>query len=343
MGLATQRDTDALLAGFGRWFRSARAVEAVDVATVARPSAGHSSETLLLDVTWSDRGRQVREELVLRLPPPSGGTHRDYDLVVQSAAQRSAAAAGVPVAEPSVVETDSAWLGAPFMVMPRVEGHIVGESAAHDRWVRGLGEERQATLHGRFLETLAAIHRADPAPAVAGGVPVRDNGAELAGWAEYLEWSADGSPVAALVDALAWCRARRPPTEPAATLLWGDVRLGNVVFGDDLRPRAVLDWDMAGVGAPEHDVAWFVMLEETIETLSGRRTAGFPRPADVPGIYAALLGRPLLDFEWYCTFALFRSAAVLTRVGYLHEAAGEPPLAPIEDNPVLDLLRARVG
>ena len=46
--------------------------------------------------------------------------------------------------------------------------------------------------------------------------------------------------------------SRRPSRAPV--LLWGDVRLGNVIFGDDLAPIAVLDWDMASIGAPEHDI-----------------------------------------------------------------------------------------
>jgi aminoglycoside phosphotransferase (APT) family kinase protein len=70
---------------------------------------------------------------------------------------------------------------------------------------------------------------------------------------------------------------------------------------------------------------------------------GFPRPDEVPARYEPLLGRPLRDLEWYRTFALVRSAAVLVRIGSLQRAAGQAPLAPGEDNPVLDLLRGRLG
>ena len=66
--------------------------------------------------------------------PPVVGTFRHYDLVAQWQAQSAAAAVGVPVADP-VVETDTRWLGAPFMVMPRVEGHIVGALAHRDPWL----------------------------------------------------------------------------------------------------------------------------------------------------------------------------------------------------------------
>jgi aminoglycoside phosphotransferase (APT) family kinase protein len=64
-------------------------------------------------------------------------------------------------------------------------------------------------------------------------------------------------------------------------LRWGDVRLGNIVFGDDLEPRAILDWDMAAVGVPEHDVAWFTMLD--FRDLDLWAAAGRRLPPTAPG------------------------------------------------------------
>ena len=75
---------------------------------------------------------------------------------------------------------------------------------------------------------------------------------------------------------LAWCAANRPDGEPPAALLWGDVRLGNVVFDPaTCRPRAVLDWDMASVGPAEMDLAWFLGLEALQVELTGMAVAGF--------------------------------------------------------------------
>ena len=153
----------------------------------------------------------------------------------QTIAQRAAAAAGVAIAAPELV-TDPQWLGAPFVVMPRVRGHIIGE-VARPRPVAALARPsaQRAQVHEGFVGAVATTHRADLAAAA--GVPARDNEAELDFWADYLDWSSGGAPVPALVDALAWCRAHRPATESEPVLLWGDVRLGNVIFGDDLAPR----------------------------------------------------------------------------------------------------------
>jgi len=342
VALLTHRDPLVVGDALARW-TAKRTGEEVRVIRAEHPSIGYSSETVLVDLLWPGDDDEVgarSEEFVVRLAPPTVGTFRDYDLSQQIDAQLAAAAVGVPVASPELV-SDPQWLGAPFIVMPRIRGHIIGEVAALDPWLVSLAEHRRARLHEAFVAAVATTHRADLAAAV--GVPARDNEAELDFWADYLDWSSSGAPVPALVDALAWCRAHRPANEPEPVLLWGDVRLGNVIFGHDLKPRAVLDWDMASIGAPEHDVAWFTTIESTTRSLLGQHLAGFPDRDGTIAQYESLSGRTLRDVEWYETLALTRSTAIMTRIGYLHRDAGLPSPLPIDDNPLLDLLAARTS
>src|ERR1019366_6440542 len=186
-----------------------------------------------------------------------------------------------------------------------------------------------------------AIHRADPDSAP--GVPRRDNAAELDFWEEYLSWSCHGRPVPALVGALEWCRKPGPADEPPAALLWGDVRFENAVFDDDGRVRAVLDWDMTSVGAPEHDLAWFTSLDFTMHRMFGKRADGFPDRDATVARFEELSGRPVVDLGWYETLAMVRSTPIMTRISYLRREADEPLMLPIDDNPILDLLTERLA
>lgn len=341
MALATERDLGELSAGLVRWFGARRATDVV-VTAIERPSVGHSSETLLVDLEWPGDGGPCAERVVVRLPPASDGTFASFDLTAQAAAQAAAAGAGVPVAAPTTVETDPSWLGAPFLVMPRIEGHIIGPSSPHDPWLGALAPADQARLYDGFIETLGSIHRGDTRAARSAGVPVRDLDAELDHWDDYLAWSTPGTPVEALLDAAAWCREHRPAHDPPSCLAWGDARLGNVIFGDDLAPAAVLDWDMASIGAPEHDLAWFLSLEATVEHMGGARVGGFPTRSETITAFEADLGRPVQDLEWFETFARLRSSAIMTRIGYRRAALSRTDPALIADNPVLDLLRAEL-
>jgi aminoglycoside phosphotransferase (APT) family kinase protein len=334
----TGREDAVLAAGLAGWLAD-RGRRGAEVRGLRRPSAGFSSETLFVDATWTDGGATVERALVVRMAPSGPGSFPAYDLTAQWEAQRAAAAAGVPVADP-VLEVDPSWLGGPFLVMTRVEGHVVGGLPHLDRWLGSLGDADRARVHRNLVEAIAAVHRAEP-PAGA-TVPRRDLGAELDFWERYLGWSSGGAPVAVLAAALRWCRQRCPDRESAPVLLWGDARFENAVLGDDLEVRAVLDWDMTSVGAPEHDLAWFTALDATMFHLFGQRAAGFPDREGTVAIYEEAGGRRVRDLGWFETLAMLRSAAVMTRLGYLRRDAGEPPLLPIEDNPVLDLLGSRL-
>jgi aminoglycoside phosphotransferase (APT) family kinase protein len=334
------RDDASVTTGLARWLASREELDDLSLTGFHRPSAGYSSDTVLIDASWSKDGIRHRRPLVIRMGPPGDGTFDNYDLVAQWQAQTAAAAAGVPVADP-VVETDVRWIGTPFMVMPRVEGHIIGALAYRDRWLGDRDPSERRRVFANFISTLCRIHRADAqmAPAVAR----RDNAAELDFWDAYLAWSSAGSPVPTLVEALAWCRRRLPADEPPPALLWGDARFENAVIGDDLEPLAILDWDMTSVGAPEHDLAWFTSLDLTMHHVFGERVDAFPDRLGTIALFEECSGRRVRDLEWYETLAMVRSTAVMTRIGYLRRDAGEPLLLPIEDNPLLDLLKDRIS
>jgi aminoglycoside phosphotransferase (APT) family kinase protein len=340
MAPAHPGDDDALAKGLSRWLAHHRGLADPEVGNLSRPRAGYSAETVFADLTVTAGCDGPRlEHLVVRMAPLEAASFAHYDLVPQWQAQMAAATVGVPVADP-VLETDPSWVGAPFILMPRVEGHIVSALAHRDRWLGAFTPEERGRIHDGLLHTLATIHRADPAAAPA--VPRRDNRAELDHWEEYLSWSTDGRPVPALSRALGWCRRHCPADEPAGALLWGDVRLENMVLDDEGRPRAVLDWDMTSIGAPEHDLAWLTSLDLTTHALFGARTEGFPDRDGTVARFEAASGRSVRDLEWYETLAMVRSAAIMTRISVLRRDAGEPVMLPIEDNPILDLLTGRL-
>ena len=334
MALTVQRDLDAVVAGFVAWLARQRDAT-VEVRATDQPTEGWSSETVLVHATVDG----VPEGHAIRLAPLGDGIFPAYDLALQARAQAHAAALGVPTPVPAEVVDDEGWLGEPFLVMPLVDGHVPGEMAAFDPWVQSLAPARQRGLYERLTDALVTLHSAVPPD----DLPHRSVDDEFAEWRDYLDWYADGDdPAPALREALAWCGDHRPAVEPAPAFLWGDVRLGNVVFTDDGSVAAVLDWEMATVGAPEHDLGWWFGLEAMQDELVGGRANGFPSIAELRTRYEAGLGRPLQDLRWFETFALFRSAAVLTRIGILQQRAGLDPRLPLADNPVLDHLRRRL-
>lgn len=315
MSLAVQRDLGELRAGLERWLGRA-------VGEITRPAPGWSCETLI-----------VEGDLVVRLPPVDEGIFPTYDLEQQAAVQQAVGAAGVPVAEPVRYEPDPSFLGAPFVAMPFVAGPIPGEFTPADPWLGGLADDTaRRSVWESFLDTLVAIHAVAP-----GDVGLRAGlDAELGFWQSYLTWACDGAPPPALADALTWCADHRPADEPPGGLLWGDVRLGNVVYDDrSLQPKAVLDWDMVSVGPAEMDLAWFLALEALQTDLTGMRVSGFGTRQECIDRVERGIGRALADLAWHEVFALVRASAVSTRIALLFERSGQRSMFSVGNDPTL--------
>ena len=142
-------------------------------------------------------------------------------------------------------------------------------------------------MHDQLLDAVAAVHAVDWVAGDLGtvlpGLQLRD---AVERWAAYVEWSSEGEPLPALEQALDWC-ARHLPAERATVLLWGDVRLGNLVFDPERRLTAVLDWDLASLGPREMDLGWYLGLEFMMEALFGGRLPGFPGAAEAAGALRA--------------------------------------------------------
>ena len=335
--------TDEVLEGFSLWLDERRPGTTHAIVDHSVPSVGYSGETILVEVARSG-SETSREHLALKLEPTGPALFPDYDFALQARVQNVVSAHGIPAPAPAEAESNPQWLGRPFLVMPAVSGYIVSEMPMGDAWLTGGSAELARVVQRSYMGTLADINRLDwRSEDLAAVVPDRDNGAELAHWRSYLEWYGGGEVlVPALVEALDWCEANRPGTEPDPSLLWGDVRLGNVIFDDDRSPVAVIDWEMATIGSAEHDLAWTLMHQDTQDHLFRQTVPGFLDRDELVANYQQRIGRPVQDLEWYEVFAMTRSCALFARISHLKESAGLPVLMPIADNVMLDLLAKRI-
>jgi aminoglycoside phosphotransferase (APT) family kinase protein len=220
--------------------------------------------------------------------------------------------------------------------MPRVRGDIAGPAPVFDPFVRDADPARQLLLHDGLIDSVAAIHAVPWEAAGLGRVLAGPRLRDLVDhWAAYVEWSSEGDPLPALAEALDWC-GRHVPPERDAVLLWGDVRLGNLVFDDDGRVVAVLDWDLAAVGPREMDLGWHFGLEFMMEELFGQRVPGFPSKTAALERYEARTGATAQDLPWHEVFALARALAINDR----HQRIAADPRR--RDNPMGAVLLGRL-
>ena len=176
---------------------------------------------------------------VLRRDPP--GAPRGGAMEREAALLQAAVKAGVPVPEVLAASDDPSPLGAPWLVMTRLEGETIARRILRDEAYVAA----RTQLTGQLARSLAALH----------GSPLVDGLAEydvLALMREQLDAATEPHP--ALELGLRHLEATRP-APVGRTVVHGDFRLGNIVVdGDGL--VGVLDWELAHLGDPAEDLGW---------------------------------------------------------------------------------------
>jgi aminoglycoside phosphotransferase (APT) family kinase protein len=309
-----------------------------EVVDVGAPSGtGMSSETLLVEVAWGgdDPGR---ERYVVRLAPADGAypVFPTYDLELQRRAMQLAAArTSAPVPAVPWHERDPAWLGSEFLVMTRIDGVAPSDVPPYvfTGWMVEATPGELARLQAGAVGVLAQLHVLDAEHDDLGFLarPEHGRGAidqALGVQRAYYEWAREGVAYPVIERLFDRLEATRPP-EGRNTLVWGDSRIGNILFRD-FEPVAVLDWEMASWGPHELDVAWIVWMHAFFQDLAERNGApGFPgllRQDDVAAAYEALTGAELVDLDWYIAFAVLRHAIITIRTSMRGVVFGQSEL-----------------
>jgi aminoglycoside phosphotransferase (APT) family kinase protein len=310
------REVLDLSAGVRAWCEANRPeLAALGLIEVSHATAGRSNETIIARFGSPAQGIPG-PRLVIR-PTPRVSSFRDVDFGMQVRVQNAIAERGVPTASPGVLEQDPAWLGGPFIVMPFVDGYIVGDVPLLDPWMSEASPQQRRDSQHEVVAVLTAVHDVDWREAGLEGLVVGKTGClqdQLDWWKSYLTWAMDGEDMPRVQAIFDWCQEHIPADTAPPVLLWGDPRLGNLVFGEDRRTRAVLDWDLAAVGPAEMDLAWWLAHEKVTHWLMRRDPLeGLAPHEEVAQDYAAAIGRPLEGLVWHEIFAILRSISVTIR------------------------------
>ncbi|MEY2459378.1 MAG: hypothetical protein QOG30_1208 [Acidimicrobiaceae bacterium] len=311
-------DADTLRARLTEWLPSRVGAPSVTVTDLTPPSGtGYSSETLLFTAQYERDGDAQEGRYVVRLKPTRPGVFPEYDIDLQHDLMAAMAAkTTVPVPEMLWQEHDPTVLGSEFFVMAHVAGRVPTDNPPYtlEGWILDEPEERRRTMHTGALDVMCRIHQLDPADVLGDIVPRLRNGLddELAYYESFFESAARGRPQPVAEKAWEWLLANRPRGEQPFGLSWGDSRISNMIFGADLHPAAVLDWEMASLGDPQMDLAWWLFLDRHFtEGMSVPQPAGFLSRDETIARWEQAVGRPADKVEWYEIYAGFRFAVVM--------------------------------
>ncbi|MDH3047276.1 phosphotransferase family protein [Gordonia alkanivorans] len=315
-----------------RWIPTALPPTARDVSIsdFSAPDAGYSGKTVFFTATWTDdTNRRRSEPLVLRMQATDHQLFTTPDAPRQAEImQRLARHRGIAVPEVKWIERDPSVLGAPFYLMYRIDGRTPSDVPSwHKRgWVADLDPAQRSVLCDNALRSLVALHSITDAQDLAyfRGAPDNGSGSALARYLRVVaDWYSSIRPelvvgADVLARAMATLDEQIPPTT-AERIVWGDARVGNVSFGDDLSVAAMFDWETATTGPPEIDLGWWLMFENFLcEALGFERLDGAPDTSATVARYQALGG--VVDVEnlpYYKLLAAFVLSLINNRLAVL--------------------------
>ena len=137
-----------------------------------------------------------------------------------------------------------------------------------------------------------------------------------------------------------------PDTRAEPVLLWGDARVGNMIFREDLTVAAALDWEVATIGPAEIDIAhWLFFDEFATDAVEIERLDGWPDRGSTVAEYEARSGRPLRNLEYFDVMQQLFMATTLIRQSDRRIALGrsDPDSRMGHDNTVTQMLARRLG
>jgi acyl-CoA dehydrogenase len=242
-----------------------------------------------------------------------------------------------PIPSIYAIEEDEAILGARFFVMEFVEGYIYRNPRLPDQ----SHTQRRATYYD-LATVLATVHNTNLNSVLnlVGSVPEGKTDfcrRQIRIWSQQFTQSSDDiKSLTQMQSLLSWLNANLPNSTDdfALSVVHGDFRLDNIIFGDG-GPKAVLDWELAGIGDSNADLAYCCLgyyLPE-VGVLSsfalGGRAASSVLPEGIPSmeefiaVYKAQLGSErgklvpaITSPEWtfYLCLGLYRIASICAGV-----------------------------
>jgi aminoglycoside phosphotransferase (APT) family kinase protein len=280
---------------------------------------GHSNVTLAV--------RSADREVILRRPPRGPLPPSAHDVLREARLLRALEDTAVRVPKVLLTCEDPAVIGAPFYLMERVEGEVITDAMPVPLDHPG----ERLRVAEELIDALVELHAVDwQAAGLDGfGKPSGYLDRQLRRFGGLWEHNRTRD-VPAVEQVGAWLAANRPDS-PAATIVHGDYRLGNVIFAPDppARLAGILDWEMATIGDPLADLGYLMMFWAQAEDpplgqfdLQGvTRLPGFPTRAEMIARYEAGSGRTLRAANWYLTLALWK-AVVFMEGNYKRALAG---------------------
>lgn len=303
---------------------------------VERHEAGHSNETIFVE--WSGT------DYVLRRPPAGETAETAHDVLREYRIYSAVHGTAVPVPTPVLACEDESIIGSEFYLMERLDGDVIRD-AEPDRFATPEHRER---IGQALVDTLVEIHTLNLEAAGLDdlGHPEGYLERQIDRWTKQFEWAFETTTETRPVPGFERIRDflyDSIPDDQRHTLVHGDYKLDNVMFGPDTPPEivSVLDWELCTRGDPFIDLSWMIAFWPvpddgplgSLETVPNfRTTTGFPDRSELVARYESQTGWTFDHSAFYRTLTFYKNAAMceMFYARYLNGDADDPTYPKME-------------
>lgn len=217
---------------------------------------GFGKQTFLCSYKNADGSNR---ELVVRKSDPMPIMLHGSCLLDNEHALLCALPHGYPAPKPLAYAAQWQNVDADFYIMERSAGEVPGA------FLHGMNKEMPEEVFLDLAEMLGQLHSVPlntfsdyaekyDAPNILQGTVADSYRANLAGWAGYIQ-EQEHLPSPYLIWLMNWLETNLPEDTRAPVLVHGDFNIHNVLVSEG-RISAILDWECAGFGAAEQDLAY---------------------------------------------------------------------------------------
>lgn len=341
------RNLDRLARQLEKWLEPRLHVSDLRVDNLAYPrGAGRSHETILFDARWLEGASERSRGLVVRIKPSTTPVYLDDMFDEQFALMELLSREGsVRVAETMWIEHNRSILGAPFFIMEKRDGRvpITVPSYAQTGWLYEASPAQRRVLWEDSVRQLAAIQKVPTSrvPFLDRGTPEGGFAQELDRWARYLDWLGQREPVPFHRKVFDHLVENLPGNRPEG-IVWGDARIGNMMFADDFSVVAVMDWEQTSLGGALHDLGWWLYSEYLRTTAIGAPTLeGMGEREETIALWEEVTAISAADIDWYILFAAFKMSCLGSKM--LGDGRRDAGKADIHDTDINRDLARRLG
>ena len=132
----------------------------------------------------------------------------------------------------------------------------------------------------------------------------------------------------------------RIPSDTRIGLYHGDFQWANLMYGSNGKLRAVIDWELCGIGATLNDVGWICAFNDRRAWAHSQAMAGryMPEAGELEAYYREAWGSDPGDIRWFKALAMYKFSIItgfnlmLHRRGKRHDPHWEEMIPSMKSN-----------